>query len=85
MDVNVYEDSRKWKNLSREQKNYELFLKQKELLGLFLKHGAITQEQHDNSMRDLVEKMEIGSEKMTVDSVPLQREMQLQENGLPQQ
>ena len=40
-------------------KNQELFLKEKELLDLFLDHGAITQAQHDKSLHDLKEKMGI--------------------------
>lgn len=74
-----------WNSLSHEQKNYELFLKQKEMLNLFREHGAITQDQHDQSLHDLVVKMEIGSEKMSGNSERPQKEMQLQENGLPQQ
>lgn len=38
-------------------KKHLLFLKQKALLSQFLKTGAITQAQHDKSLRDLTEKM----------------------------
>ena len=40
-----------------EEKNYQLFLRQKALLDGFLEHGAISQAQHDKSLRDLTEKM----------------------------
>ena len=50
-------DNRAWSSLTHEQKNHQLFLKQKELLDQFLKTGAISQAQHDKSLRDLIEKM----------------------------
>ena len=46
-----------WDSLSHEEKNRELFRKQKQLLDGFLEHGAITQAQHDKSLHDLREKM----------------------------
>ena len=46
-----------WDALSHEEKNHRLFLKQKELLDLFLARGAITQAQHDKSLHDLTVKM----------------------------
>ena len=46
-----------WQELTHEQKNHELFLKQKALLQQFLSTGAISQAQHDKSLRDLREKM----------------------------
>ena len=46
-----------WNGLTHEQKNHELFLREKEMLDLFLAHGAITQAQHDKSLHDLTEKM----------------------------
>ncbi|MBR4473524.1 MAG: hypothetical protein IKS55_07780 [Oscillospiraceae bacterium] len=45
------------KDDEKRRKNHELFLRQKELLDLFLEHGAITQAQHDKSLHDLIEKM----------------------------
>jgi len=50
-------DLNEWKNLSYEEKNHQLFLRQKELLDLYLKTGAISKEQHDKSLHDLTEKM----------------------------
>ena len=52
-------DSSRWASLSPEEKNYELFLRQKELLATFLSTGAISQAQHDKSLNCLIEKMEI--------------------------
>lgn len=46
-----------WSALSYEEKNHQLFLRQKALLDGFLEHGAITQAQHDKSLHDLIEKM----------------------------
>ncbi|MBO4399164.1 MAG: hypothetical protein J5795_03425 [Lachnospiraceae bacterium] len=46
-----------WDALSYEQKNHQLFLKQKALLDQFLEKGAISQAQHDKSLHDLTEKM----------------------------
>ena len=46
-----------WSALTYEEKNHQLFLHQKNLLDQFLETGAISQEQHDKSLRDLIEKM----------------------------
>ena len=46
-----------WDRLSHEEKNRELFQKQKQLLDGFLEHGAISQAQHDKSLHDLTVKM----------------------------
>lgn len=46
-----------WENMSHEQKNHQLYLQQKKMLNMFLEHGAITQAQHDKSLKDLREKM----------------------------
>ena len=43
--------------MTHEQKNHQLFLKQKTMLDMFLDHGAISKEQHDKSLRDMAEKM----------------------------
>ena len=52
-------DSSRWASLSSEEKKYELFLRQKELLATFLSSGAISQAQHDKSLNCLIEKMGI--------------------------
>ena len=46
-----------WDGLTHEQKNHQLYLKQKELLDKFLERGAITQAQYDKSLGDLRQKM----------------------------
>ena len=46
-----------WKGLTHDQKNHELFLREKEMMDVLLEHGAITQAQHDKSLHDLIEKM----------------------------
>lgn len=46
-----------WENMSHEQKNHQLYLQQKKMLNMLLEHGAITQAQHDKSLKDLREKM----------------------------
>ena len=50
-------DNETWASLSYEEKNHQLFLKQKAMLDGFLEHGAISQAQHDRSLCDLIEKM----------------------------
>lgn len=46
-----------WSNLSPEEKNKQLFLKQKLTLDLFLDRNAISKKQYDKSLGDLREKM----------------------------
>ena len=46
-----------WANLSQEEKNKQLFLRQKLTLDLFLERNAISREQYDKSLGDLREKM----------------------------
>ena len=60
MDVNI--DNTEWSSLSHEEKNRQLFLHQKKTLDTFLEHGAISQEQHDKSLHDLIEKMGMEEE-----------------------
>ncbi len=43
----------------KEEKKRELFRKQKEMLDLFLKNGAISRAQYDKSLGDLTVKMGI--------------------------
>ena len=43
--------------MTAEQKKRDLYLRQKELLATLLEHGAISQAQHDKSLKDLTEKM----------------------------
>jgi len=46
-----------WSVLTYEEKNRVLFQQQKKTLDLFLERRAISQEQHDKSLHDLIEKM----------------------------
>ena len=57
MSLHNMEENKEWNCLTHEQKNHELFLREKELLDVLLAHGAITQAQHDKSLHDLMEKM----------------------------
>ena len=43
--------------MTAEEKKRDLYLRQKELLDTFLKHGAISQAQYEKSLGDLTEKM----------------------------
>ena len=49
-----------WDGLSREEKNRQLYLRQKELLDTFLEKGAISRAQYEKSLHDLTEKMGFG-------------------------
>ena len=44
-------------NSNQEEQKKELFLRQKQLLDTFLEHGAISREQYDKSLGDLIVKM----------------------------
>ncbi len=46
--------------LTSEEKKYDLFFRQKHTLDLFLERKAISQEQYDKSLKELIEKMEIN-------------------------
>ena len=51
-----------WASLSYEEKNRRLFLRQKKTLAMFLEKGAISREQHDKSLHDLIQNMGAMSE-----------------------
>ena len=53
-ELNVIENS---EFLTYEQKQRELFLRQKQTLDLFLERNAISQKQYDKSLGDLRDKM----------------------------
>lgn len=55
--MNQSVDEQKWASLTYEEKNHQLFLRQRALLDSFLEHGAISKAQHDKSLYDLIEKM----------------------------
>lgn len=46
-----------WEQLSPEDKKKQLFLRQKNTLNLFLERNAISKDQYDKSLGDLIEKM----------------------------
>lgn len=46
-------------NTTHEEQKKELFLKQKQILDLFLERGAISRAQYDKSLNDMKEKMGI--------------------------
>ena len=46
-----------WDQLSYQEKNHQLYIRQKDLLTLFLQKRAISQEQYEKSLHDLTEKM----------------------------
>jgi len=54
-------ENTEWDNLSYNEKNHQLYLKQKELLQTLLEHKAISQMQYNKSLSDLTEKMKINS------------------------
>lgn len=51
-----------WKNLSKEEKQEQLYRKQKRMLDTFLQNHAISKEQYQKSLGDLTVKM--GMEKV---------------------
>ena len=55
--MNFRTDNSGWERLSLREKNHQLYLKQKNMLDMFLEHGAISREQHDKSLHDLTVKM----------------------------
>ena len=59
MNRSMETENKPWEELAYEEKNHELFLRQKALLDEFLEHGAISQAQHEKSLHDLIEKMSI--------------------------
>ena len=46
-----------WEKLSPAEKKKQLYIKQKQLLDLFLEKNAISKAQFDKSLGDLTEKM----------------------------
>ncbi|MBR4656979.1 MAG: hypothetical protein IKO68_10535 [Oscillospiraceae bacterium] len=55
-------ENKLWDQMTHEEKNAWLFKEQKETLNRFLEHGAISKEQYDKSLNDLMEKMEIAKQ-----------------------
>ena len=46
-----------WELLSNVEKKKQLFYAQKQILDLFLERNAISKQQYDKSLGDLIEKM----------------------------
>ena len=59
-EVNLSEVATWCDKKTYEEKNYDLYLRQKQTLDLFLERGAISQAQHDNSLHDLTVKMGVA-------------------------
>ncbi len=57
MSTKLEVENNEWLTLSYEEKNHQLFMRQRSLLDGFLEHGAISKAQHDKSLHDLIEKM----------------------------
>ena len=51
-----------WGTLTPEKKKRKLYERQVATLDTFLEHGAISQEQHDQSLHDLTVKMGYGEQ-----------------------
>ena len=63
MDFTEDQRNAAWNRLTYEEKNRELYDRQKKLLDLFLEKHAISQQQHDKSLHELTEKMNIRFQK----------------------
>ncbi len=50
-------------SMTPDEKKRQLFDEQKKTLDLFMERGAISKEQHDKSLHDLLEKMGIHIER----------------------
>lgn len=50
-----------WAAMTAEEKKEQLFLRQKELLDLYLEKGAITKADYEKSLKSLTEKMGVSS------------------------
>lgn len=48
---------KQWNNMTHKEKQNWLFRQQKDTLDRFLEHGAVSKEQYNKSLHDLIEKM----------------------------
>ena len=46
-----------WEGMPLWEKKHQLYLKQKNMLDMFLEHSAIRREQHDKSLHELTIKL----------------------------
>ncbi len=60
--MELMSEDKDWDSMTLEEKNRELYYRQKQLLAEFLERGAISQAQHDKSLKCLTEKMMEGRE-----------------------
>lgn len=60
IDMSDAENNAGLQRLSPEEKRKQLYIKQKNLLEMFLELGAISKAQFDKSLGDLTEKMGYG-------------------------
>lgn len=54
--MEVKTENYEWASLTYSEKNNLLFHRQKKTLDMFLERGAISKEQYDKSLHDLIEK-----------------------------
>lgn len=54
-------EEKDWAVMTAEEKKKQLFLRQKELLDLYLEKGAITKAEYEKSLKSLTEKMGVSS------------------------
>lgn len=54
-------EEKDWAVMTPEEKKKQLFLRQKELLNLYLEKGAITKADYEKSLKSLTEKMGVSS------------------------
>ncbi len=57
LDMNENDTQDRWENLTRDEKNHILYLKQKSLLETLLVRNAISRKQFDKSLHELTVKM----------------------------
>lgn len=58
-NMNTDIDNKEWSLLSYKEKNRSLFHRQKGILDMLLERGAISKEQYDKSLHDLIDKMSV--------------------------
>ena len=54
-------EKKEWAVMTAEEKKKQLFLRQKELLDLYLEKGAISKADYEKSLKSLTEKMGVSS------------------------
>ena len=54
--VEPVNEEKEWNSLSYDEKNEQLFQHEKRMLEMFLAKGAISRQQYEKSLHDLIEK-----------------------------